>query len=338
MKTILHLVDDEKPGGVQRVLDYLRNDPGLGSLATHRILVLKKGQWRPPAEEADAVVSHLSICWRNFPLLVALRASYARKPLVHVEHSYSGGFVDCNVSRQGRFRALLSASYALFDRVVAVSDGQARWLGEFGAAPQSKIRTIRSCVDISPFLALAPKARGEGRLSICAIGRLDRQKGFDVLIDAMKTLGPNIASLSIWGAGPEQEALGAKIADLPHVSLEGRTDTPALAYAKCDVVAVPSRWEPFGLVGLEARAAARPILTAAIDGLPEQAADGGVVVEDGAAAWADAIRAIASTDLTDLRDMARFSAESAEERFLSGWRSLLDEALDDGFMREADAA
>lgn len=40
--------------------------------------------------------------------------------------------------------------------------------------------------------------------------------------------------------------------------------------SRCDVVAIPSRWEAGGLINIGAREAGRPILVSPVDGLPEQ--------------------------------------------------------------------
>jgi glycosyltransferase involved in cell wall biosynthesis len=50
--------------------------------------------------------------------------------------------------------------------------------------------------------------------------------------------------------------------------------------AGVDVVAVPSRWEAYGMVANEAREAGRPVLVAPVDGLPEQVQGGGGLVVD----------------------------------------------------------
>jgi glycosyltransferase involved in cell wall biosynthesis len=61
-----------------------------------------------------------------------------------------------------------------------------------------------------------------------------------------------------------------------------RTDVPVLM-ASCDVFAMASRWEGFGLVFAEAMAAARPVVATRVSAVPEVVADGesGILVEPG---------------------------------------------------------
>ena len=71
----------------------------------------------------------------------------------------------------------------------------------------------------------------------------------------------------------------------------------AFAAAACDAVIIPSRYEAFGLVATEARMAARPVIVADIDGLPEQVGAGGCIAPLGTAAEiARAIRWAARTN------------------------------------------
>lgn len=62
----------------------------------------------------------------------------------------------------------------------------------------------------------------------------------------------------------------------PHIHFLGKIDDVPGFLSRCDAVVVPSRWEPWGNVCLEARAAARPVLVSDVDGLTEQAKNCGI--------------------------------------------------------------
>ena len=181
---------------------------------------------------------------------------------------------------------------------------------------------IPPCVELSRFHDLPP-ATGLIR-RIGAIGRLDPQKGFDVLIPAFRKAKLAGVTLEIFGDGPEADRLRALAADHPGIVFHGHTDDPVVAIASVDAIAMPSRREPYGLVALEALAAGRPLLAAEVDGLIDHAANGAICVADlSVEAWASALRDLVATDHADRVAKARAKASDAEQRFIEGWRALL---------------
>ncbi|MHA3976765.1 glycosyltransferase family 4 protein [Halovulum sp. GXIMD14794] len=341
MTTIVHLIDDTTAGGVMRVLEHLETDPTLGAFATHRIQTVERGRFGAPAVEgADVIVSHLSVSWRALPMLVALRARYAHLPVIHVEHSYTEAFTALNVSRRGRFMALLRIAYSLFDKVVAVSEAQGAWLVERGLVAAPALRVIPSAVDVTPFAELRPVYTQPRTFG--AIGRLDAQKGFDRLIDAFRATDREDLHLRIIGDGPEREALEARADGDSRISFTGFVFDAASAMDELDAVAMPSRWEAYGLVALEARAAGRPLLVSPVDGLEDHVAAGATVVEgDSVADWTRAITRLADSGpaLHIAVARARKDAMQATERFAGAWAALVGELVaTDGKTRSASDA
>ena len=96
-----------------------------------------------------------------------------------------------------------------------------------------------------------------------ALARLHEKKGLDTLLDAAK----QVDGLYVWiaGDGPLEGALRAQARALGIENrvrfLGWRNDRGALL-AACDVVAFPSRYEPFGTVTVDAWAANRPLVAA----------------------------------------------------------------------------
>ncbi|WP_342077566.1 glycosyltransferase family 4 protein [Yoonia sp. SS1-5] len=269
---VIHLIDDTTAGGVMRVLDHLTQSQDLAQDADHRIMQVKRGQVSARRITADVIVSHLSISWRTLPALAALRARHPFSRIIHVEHSYTAGFVQHNVTHQRRFFCLLRCAFRLFDTVVAVSKGQADWLTGQQLVSPDKLSVIRSYVDLSPFAGLPPRIGPITHFG--AIGRLDRQKGFDTLITAFRQVKGLDLRLSIFGDGPESANLRALADGDPRIIFEGFAATPTAPYAKVDAVLMPSRWEAYGLVAIEALAAGRRLVASNIDGLQDHRAIG----------------------------------------------------------------
>ena len=112
-------------------------------------------------------------------------------------------------------------------------------------------------------------------LLLLALSRLHRKKGIDTAIAALKHL-PR-AHLCLAGEGPgrsQYEALARSLALSERVHFLGwRTDRKSLLET-CDVCLLPSRYEPFGTVIVEAWSMKRPLIAALADGAQQYVRDG----------------------------------------------------------------
>lgn len=127
--------------------------------------------------------------------------------------------------------------------------------------------------------APAPKAE---RPYFAAVGRLEKIKGFQDAIEAMRSVPE--ADLVIAGAGSYESELREKARGLENVRFVGRLDSAHVAalYRGARGVIVPSLvYETFGYVVLEAFAERTPVVVRNLGALPELVAesDGGVVFE-----------------------------------------------------------
>lgn len=111
---------------------------------------------------------------------------------------------------------------------------------------------------------------------ILAYGRLTFRKGFDILLDAFGRLAPDFPNvdLILAGTGEEHENLRGQAQRLRlngRVHFFGRATPEEVVRLLngCLFVVVPSRWEPFGIVALEAMAAGKPVLATRVGGLSE---------------------------------------------------------------------
>jgi glycosyltransferase involved in cell wall biosynthesis len=222
---------------------------------------------------------------------------------------------------------MLRLVYSFADVIVAVSHGQGAWLRSLGVVDPAKIVVIPSSTYCGGFLDIpVPTRRGSSAepLRIGAYGRYHEQKGFGNLIRAMRLLPDGLATLKLAGLGPYEQHLKELSIDMPNVTVGGPTSDVKGFLSSVDLVAVPSRWESFGQVALEARAAGRPLICSAIDGLIEQTGKdcGWLVREDDLDGLIAAISAAASADLTTMGTAARVSADGHLDASLNTWRAL----------------
>jgi len=101
-------------------------------------------------------------------------------------------------------------------------------------------------------------------------GRLVKQKGIEYLIHAMKGVDANLV---IFGRGPLEKKLKAlaRKEGVNALFYSKRVTDGQLAsiYGACDVFALPSLWEPFGIVTVEAMACGKPVVGTNAGGIPE---------------------------------------------------------------------
>ncbi|MER8005522.1 glycosyltransferase family 4 protein [Streptomyces sp. NPDC094149] len=116
--------------------------------------------------------------------------------------------------------------------------------------------------------ALLPDADPAALLVVC-VGRLCRQKGQDVLLDAWHTVQDRVpeARLVLVGDGPDHDELRSRAPK--SVDFAGAVPDPAPWYQAADLVVLPSRWEGMALAPLEAMACARPVVLTDVDGARE---------------------------------------------------------------------
>jgi glycosyltransferase involved in cell wall biosynthesis len=152
-------------------------------------------------------------------------------------------------------------------RVLCVSEAERRAGERYGIT--ARWRVIPTGVDTDRFRPEGERARsGAGPVVVC-VGRLCRQKGQDVLLQAWPEVVRRVpgARLVLVGDGPEAERLRAEAP--ASVEFAGASADTAAWYRAADVVVLPSRLPGIGLAPLEAMACARPVVVTNVDGARE---------------------------------------------------------------------
>lgn len=148
--------------------------------------------------------------------------------------------------------------------------------------PENKICVIPNGVDVTKFYfsfnywEIRNRFAHESEKILLFVGRLVPEKGLDVLIKALPIIlgnGVNAKIVAV-GEGPQRDeyqrlanyyGFGNKILFTGHID----DWTLRALYRVADVVIVPSSFEPFGIVALEAMAAHCPVVASAVGGLNE---------------------------------------------------------------------
>ena len=222
-------------------------------------------------------------------------------------------------------RKLVSWAYPRASTVVALSQGVERELASDYQLPASRLRTIWNPVDLNGVRRRA----GEGLAgyqpfkgtTLVAAGRLHHQKGFDILIRALSCLkARQDFRLVILGAGSEEAALRHLASDLDvsdRVRFAGFVDNPYPWIAAADIFVLPSRWEGFGHVLVEAMALGTSVIASDCPYGPADivtdGVDGRLVANESPELLAEAIVSLA--DNPDQREQFAAAATAKAERF-----------------------
>lgn len=126
--------------------------------------------------------------------------------------------------------------------------------------------THRNVTQIYNFSPLAPREKAPlDKKKIIAVGKLDPQKGFDLLIEASKFIKNwDGWILEIYGQGPDEEQLRSKILSYElekYIFLKGITQKVEEVYQSASFYVLSSRFEGFPMVLLEAISFGLPIVS-----------------------------------------------------------------------------
>ncbi|MCX7175720.1 MAG: glycosyltransferase family 4 protein [Proteobacteria bacterium] len=178
------------------------------------------------------------------------------------------------------------------DKIIATTQFTATACTQTNGIDSSKFQMIPLCISAR---SVAPAAGFElpGEFRVLSVGRQDKSehyKGYETLIDAVERLAREHQGvhLHLVGDGDDHARIKAIVRQRgleSLVTLWGRLTDAELeaAYASCDVFALPSKQEGFGIVFLEAMRQSKPCIGGNHGGTPEVVIDGstGFLVEFG---------------------------------------------------------
>jgi glycogen(starch) synthase len=237
-------------------------------------------RWRP-----DVVHAH---DWLVAQSAVTL-AQATRAPLVATLHATEAGRHQgrlpqpLNVAIDSVERWLVRAAVAVITCSTAMHDEVTRQF----AVPVAQLHVIPNGIDARRWTAGA-RARGDVRSRLGAdgpllvfAGRLMHEKGVETLLRAVRPLRDAYPGLRlvVAGTGLHEPALRALVRQLritrsvEFVGFVAEPELPAL-FGAAGAVVVPSLYEPFGIVALEAACAGAPLVVAETGGLRDLAAAG----------------------------------------------------------------
>ncbi|OZG28609.1 glycogen synthase [Williamsia sp. 1138] len=232
-----------------------------------------KGPWIPDVVHAhDWLVAHPAIALAehfDVPLVSTFHATEAGR------HS---GWVSGRVNKQVHSVEwwLAAESDALITCSVSMHDEVNRLFG-----PElAEIHTIHNGIDVDAW-PFASRTRHTGGPELLFAGRLEYEKGLQDAIAALARVRRTHPGTTLTVAGDGTQLAWLQEVARKHrvsraVRFVGSVDRTGLTTLlhRCDAIVLPSRYEPFGIVALEAAATGAPLVTSTAGGLGEAVTDG----------------------------------------------------------------
>jgi glycogen(starch) synthase len=253
-------------------------------------MALNLGLFRRAAadkEEPDVIHAH---DWLVAPAALSLR-DLVGAPVVATMHA----------TEHGRHRGRLAGPVQRFvhdverwlvaeaDRIITCSAFMRAEVQHVFGLPASSVEAIPNQVDLAGFRTAVSNGPATTPTLLYA-GRLEYEKGVQILLRAVQLLARRLPSvrLRVVGRGTydvELERLAGRLGLTGRVRFDGWVEAGRLRelYAATEVVVIPSLYEPFGLVALEAMASGIPVVASDTGGLPEliEAEESGILVPPG---------------------------------------------------------
>lgn len=289
--------------------------------AEFRSAVKARRAWHP-----DVVHAHW---WFPNGLVGTWLSRLANKPLVTTLHGTDVRLARAVAFSRPAFRHVMHHSAA----VTAVS----RWLAEEAREVVSTPMPMVAPMPVAAELFSPGGSRDAHRLLF--VGRLNKQKGIELLLHALARLPDDSMKLDVVGDGEDRDALqelarALGVAD--RVTWHGAVPQPRLAefYRSAAALVVPSVGEGLGLVAVEAQLCETPVIAFDSGGLPDivQHDRTGVLVKTvDAAALAAAVVSLLERDdrgaslgaAGRLHALATFAPESVARRYADVYRSAI---------------
>lgn len=299
--SIAHLLDTETYAGRESVVERLAAGQREADWDVRVVAVVTEEAKSPPfleaAEDADLPLDVLRVASRAYleerRRLIALFREH-ETDVLH-SHGYRPDVVGGSAAKEAGLARVSTVhgfvgggwknrlyewiqrrSLRGFDRVVGVSDEVADTLVRAGV-PSSRVRVVRNAWGGRTDFLSGREARE--RLGVCNerfligwVGRLSREKGPDVLLNALRRSKMSGVTISFVGEGPERESLsrrGRELSSALEVRCHGQVSDAYRLFPAFDVFVLSSRTEGTPMVLLEAMAAEVPVVATAVGGIPD---------------------------------------------------------------------
>lgn len=221
------------------------------------------------------------------------------------------------------------------DAIIHISKHEYAMAMNYGLPPRKSVVVYNGVSDASAAAEPAPLSVKPDKINLLFVGRFDRQKGLDLLLDVFNE--QQLSHIDLYLAGDSVLKQGEHRYPDNAIRLGWVENSEIDRYMKaCDAVIVPSRWEGFGIVAIEALRNGKPVIASNRGALPEIVRHGvnGYVFDFGRKEQlADLLRTL---DKQELAELGRAGERIFNEKFHSGLMNRQIERLYDAVLSGPD--
>lgn len=166
-------------------------------------------------------------------------------------------------------------THKLRDSIIAISESVEQYIAHISPEMERNIQLIPNGIDYLRFEHIGRERKESSepseQLQLAIVGRLAEQKGHIQALEILAQIDIDY-HLNIVGEGNMRGAILRTIQELgmeERVTIQPAREDIENVYAAADIVLVPSVWEGFGLVAVEAMASGCIVIASPVDGLSE---------------------------------------------------------------------
>jgi glycosyltransferase involved in cell wall biosynthesis len=276
-------------------------------------------EWKP-----DIVFFHSSF---TLPILAMLKLTGSLKKNIYCAHGWGALSFETGTLKRKIVSVIEGNLTGLTDIVINISQS------ELDYARLQRYRGKHVMIENAVGVPAIP-ARGSSsqcytlskELNILFVGRFDKQKGLDILLDAFDLTVRERSDIQLHVVGGPVLAQDNNIRrNIKNTIFYGWLSQEELYkhYVEADLVVVPSRWEGFGLVVAESMRAGTPVLVSSNGSLPTLVVDRqtGYISELSVSSFSEVLMKLSKSRLLEMRDSCietynnRFSADRFKREF-----------------------
>lgn len=220
-------------------------------------------------ENPDIVHLHSTFAGVLARLVILLTFSKNKPKIVYCPHAFSF-LMESSCYKKNLYIAIEKFFSVVTDCIICVSDYERRAAIDCGMN-EKKLVVIHNGVP-----ERKPRLRQRGfdnrAIQLLFVGRFDFQKGYDLLVSAMKDLNNANFHLIIVGDSVNEDVKRITLSNVTYTGWLTSQEVESY-FLNSDVLIIPSRWEGFAMVPLEAMSYSLPIVSSDSTSLPEVVLD-----------------------------------------------------------------